>query len=112
MTLTVRNLKTFTVVDIQDLTQTYEEVVILKDKIETLIAMGENHLAINLRNVNFIHSYFIKILSMTYKKLKSSGGQLALIEPNDITLEIIKVVNLDTYIQIFNNERIFARSLG
>ncbi|MFH0921874.1 MAG: STAS domain-containing protein [Fibrobacterota bacterium] len=111
MILSMRGLSNFKIVDVGEPTRKYEDVTAIKEKVEALLDAGENFLAINLTNVDYMHSYFIKILTATYKKLKTRNGELVLIGPNEFVRNLMRVLNLDDYIRIFATESAFKDAL-
>ncbi|OGS33739.1 MAG: hypothetical protein A2293_14390 [Elusimicrobia bacterium RIFOXYB2_FULL_49_7] len=76
----------------------------IKNRMEEMINAGDRFIAVNLVQVEYMHSFFIKILTITYKKLRASGGDLVLIAPNSFIKELIQLLNLQEFITLFNSE--------
>jgi anti-anti-sigma factor len=111
MNITVKSLPPFQVVEISESARKYEDVMDIKGKIESMTESGTLHVAINLSRVDYMHSFFIKILTTTYKKLKAAGGELVLIGPNEFIKELIHLLNIDEYIRVFSSEENFKDTL-
>ena len=112
MMLSVRPLGSYKILDIGTPTRKYEEVSSIKEKIDDMLAGGDNFIALNVSNIDYMHSYFIKILTATYKKLKSRGGDLCVIGPNDFIRNLMKILNIDEYVGIYNSEESFRSFLN
>ena len=111
MILSVREMPPYKVIDVGEPTRKYEDITAIKEKVEEMLDAGVNHMGINLTNVDYMHSFFIKILTATYKKLKTRNGELVIIGPNDFVLNLMRVLNLDDYIRIFASETAFKEAL-
>jgi len=101
----------YNVVEISESARKYEDVMDIKNRIDSILESGVKYVAINLSRVDYMHSFFIKILTTTYKKLKNQGGDLVIIGPNDFIKELIQLLNINEYITVFNSEENFAEFL-
>lgn len=60
----------------------------------------ETVLRLNFENITYIDSSGISVLFKCHQTLKKMGGQLILVKPNEIIMDIFKVLNLSKVIQI------------
>ncbi|MBL8025901.1 MAG: STAS domain-containing protein [Fibrobacteres bacterium] len=107
MIQSVRKLGNYTVIDVTDPSRSYDDITSIRDTLETLLEQGEYSVAINLNKVDFVHSYFIKILTAGYKKLKVKGGDLCVIGANEFIRNLMRLLNIDEFITVFSNEESF-----
>ena len=107
MIQSVRKLGNYNVIDVIEPSRSYDDVTNIRDTIEVLMEQGEFSVAINLNKVDFVHSYFIKILTTGYKKLKVKGGDLCVIGANEFIRNLMRLLNIDEFIAIFSNEESF-----
>ncbi len=112
MILSVRQLKNYKVLDIGEPMRKYEDINSIKDKIDELLDSNETFIALNVTNIDYMHSFFIKILTSTYKKLKSHNGDLCLIGPNEFLRNLMKILNIEEYINVYRNEAAFREILN
>ena len=83
----------------------------LNELVEALIDRDIFFIAIALENVSAIHSLFIKLLTVAYKKIKPKHGRLCLISPDKSTLDIMRILNLDAYIAVYPDEAAFRNAI-
>ena len=84
----------------------------LKKIMETFLDEDKKFIAINLENTEIIHSYFIKILTINYKKLRQRKGRLCVIGANGVILNLMQLLNIDKYITVYPSEEAFSNSLS
>ena len=108
----VRQIGSYRIIDIGEPMRKYEDITDIQNKIDELLGAGTAFLALNVCNIDYMHSYFIKILTATYKKLKARGGDLSLIGPNEFIRNLMKLLNIDEYVGIYNSEDSFRDFLN
>jgi len=64
--------------------------------IEAAVKGGAHHIVLNFAGVDFISSLGIRVLLNHYKRLLAVKGSLAVSEPSDATLTILKAAGLST----------------
>lgn len=107
MIQSVRKLGNYNIIDVVEPSRSYDDITNIRDTLDLLMEQGEYSVAINLNKVDFIHSYFIKILTAGYKKMKVKGGDLCLIGANDFIRNLMRLLNIDEFIAVFANEDSF-----
>ncbi|OGJ89083.1 MAG: hypothetical protein A2268_08785 [Candidatus Raymondbacteria bacterium RifOxyA12_full_50_37] len=107
MDITTYSVGGYAVILISESVRKYEDVVFIKKKINEIVDNGQMFIAINLSKVDYMHSFFIKILTSSYKKLVKSGGDIVLIGPNEFIRNLINLLNIHKYITVFENDESF-----
>ncbi len=103
----VRKIGNYSIVDVSEPSRSYEDITTIRDTIETLFEQENFFIAINLHKVDFVHSYFIKILTAAYKKLKAKNGDLCVIGANEFIRNLMRLLNIDEFIATFASEEAF-----
>ena len=111
MIKSIRKLGNYNIIDVAEPSRSYDDVTNIRDTLEGLMDQGEYSVAINLNKVDFIHSYFIKILTTGYKKMKVKGGNLCVIGANEFIRNLMRLLNIDEFISVFANEESFKEYL-
>ena len=112
MISSIRQAGNYKILDISEPVRKYEDITAIKDAIDDLMNNNVTCIALNVANIDFMHSYFIKILTSTYKKLKSRSGDLCLIGPNEFIRNLMKLLNIDEFIGSYPNENRFREELN
>lgn len=107
-----RPVGAYVIIDISEPVRKYEDITAIKDCIDAIMGNGTNHIALNVTNIDYMHSYFIKILTSTYKKVQTTSGDLCLIGPNEFICNLMKLLNIDDYITVYKTEEIFRQELN
>jgi anti-anti-sigma factor len=76
----------------------------LTEIVESMIAKGDLHFYVNFSEISYIYSGAIGALIGLYKKLKSLGGTIGILEPRMDVLTILNDLKLSTIIPIIDNE--------
>jgi anti-sigma B factor antagonist len=79
-------------------------VPMFKRAISEAIDKGSRHLLIDLTHVTYMDSSGFGTLLGATKRLRSSGGSLSLIGPNEVIARMLKITRLDTIFAIYNTE--------
>jgi anti-anti-sigma factor len=112
MPLIIRQIGKYKILDFSEPMRKYEDVNTTKETLDRLIEQGEVFLALNVSHVDFMHSYFIKILTATYKRIKPLKGDLCLIGPNAFIRNLIKILNFEEYVGLYSSEKTFRAFLN
>lgn len=72
-------------------------------KILSFIEAGNNNIVIDFSELNFISSAGLRVLLMTAKKLKASGGKLGLSSLNEQISEVLTISGFTAIFSIFNS---------
>lgn len=68
----------------------------LQEKIDAVLADGVTDLTLDMKDVDFLASMGIRVLLGTFKKLKSLGGSLRVVNPSAFVLNTLSMVGMDT----------------
>lgn len=72
--------------------------------VQGYIANGTKHVAISFSCASYLFSDPISVLVNCYKKIKDVQGTLCLIEPQEELLDLLRQLNLDSLVDIYNSE--------
>lgn len=76
----------------------------LRRTVEELVANGAKKLALNLGGVSYMDSSGIGELVRTFSSLRKAGGKSVLFAPNKQVMMLLKMVRLDTVLDIVADE--------
>jgi anti-anti-sigma factor len=71
-------------------------------KVMSVIESGVHNIVIDFNQLNFISSAGLRVLLMTAKKLKSSGGKLGLSSLNEQISEVLTISGFTAIFSIFD----------
>lgn len=72
----------------------------LRARIEELVHLGTQRLVVDLRGVGFMDSSGLSVLVACMKRMRESGGELAIACPNGSILKVFTVTGLDRLLMI------------
>ena len=81
-----------------------------REQVKTLLDSGEKRLAVNLAAVPMVDSSGIGALVRTHKSLGESGGTFILFAPTQTVRQTLKMVGLDKFLSIYDDEAGFLAS--
>lgn len=81
-----------------------EPVERFRAKLEELIAAGKVHVALDMRNVDYIDSSALGCLVMAHTKVSRAGGAMSMFGLNDKGLELLVITKLATIFRLAGNE--------
>jgi anti-sigma B factor antagonist len=76
----------------------------LSNQLQKLVANGVRKLLLNLADLAKVDSSAVAIIVRTYVSLKREGGDLKLLSPSGLVLEVLTVFRLISTIPTFENE--------
>jgi anti-sigma B factor antagonist len=76
----------------------------LRHTVEELVANGTKKLALNLAGVSYMDSSGIGELVRTFTTLRKAGGSSVVFSPNKQVMMLLKMVRLDTVLDIAADE--------
>jgi anti-anti-sigma factor len=76
----------------------------LSNQLQKLVAHGVRKLLLNLADLAKVDSSAVAIIVRTYVSLKREGGDLKLLSPSGLVLEVLTVFRLISTIPTFENE--------
>jgi anti-sigma B factor antagonist len=93
-----------TILDLEGPLKLGEAEEAFRQKVQELMDSGSNHIAVNLAAVPEMDSSGIGALVRTFTLLKKSGGKCTFFAPNKRVQMILKMVRLDTILDIAEDE--------
>ena len=66
-----------------------------------LIAGSHNAVLLDLTNVSFIGSMGLRSLALPARAIKSRGGRMALLNPNENVAQVLKTSGIDTLLPVY-----------
>lgn len=86
--------------------------LILGDVIRDLANKGQTKILLNLREVRYIDSSGIGDLVRSLTSLRRQGGDLKLLSPAPMVLEVLQITRLDKILDIKNDESLAVQSFS
>ena len=80
--------------------------------LQDLVAKGVRKLLLNLAHLSQVDSSGISVIVQTYVSLKRRGGELKLLCPNGLVLQVLTVIHLLDIIPSFDDEAQAVASFG
>jgi len=77
----------------------------LRDKIAQLLAAGQNHLILNLAEVDFIDSTGLGALVICFTSAKRAGGAMKLLNLQEKGIELLVLTKLTSVFEVFTDEQ-------
>ncbi len=102
---TARDVNGITVVDISGRITLGEGSAMLREMVRDMIAKEHKHILLNLGDVNYIDSSGIGELVSGFTTVKSSGGELKLLNLTKKVHDLLQITKLYTVFEVHNDER-------
>lgn len=93
-----------TVLDLNGRITLGEGSVTLRDAVRDVLSKGSNHILLNLANVDYIDSSGIGELVSAFTTVKSSGGELKLLQLTKKVHDLLQITKLYTVFDIKDDE--------
>src|ERR1700739_4852753 len=81
-----------------------ESGVVLREKVRELIENGQKKILLNLASVRFVDSSGAGQLAGAYASARNHGAQLKLLKPTFQVRTLLRVTQLDTLLDVFDEE--------
>jgi len=104
MTLNIRRLDDVAILDLGGRITMGEGAVILRDRIQNLLDLGEAKLLLNLAEVDYIDSSGLGELVASFTTVRSKGGQLKLLNLTRRVRDLLQITKLLTVFETFDSE--------
>lgn len=104
MDLSIRKVGNFNVLDLKGTLKIGEGEQKFREQVKTLMERGEKNLAVNLAGVSMVDSSGIGAFVRTHKLLKETGGRFILFAPTRMVRQTFKMVGLDRFFGIYEDE--------
>lgn len=89
-----------------------KETALMRDSILDLVARGRKNIVLNLSNVPFIDSTGIGELLSASKAVRKEGGDLKLLNLTRRVRDMVEVVKLGTFFELFDEEAAAVKSFA
>ena len=86
--------------------------LVLGEVIRELAKKGQKRILLNLKNVKYIDSSGIGDLVRSVTSLRREGGDLKLLSPAPMVLEVLQITRLDKILEIKDDEMLALRSFS
>jgi anti-anti-sigma factor len=87
-----------------------EELSVISDLSELMhiiqgyLDRGKRYIAVGFTNTSYIYSGAVAVLVNCLQKVKSQGGDLCIVEPNPEIADILKFLNINKIMNIYQSE--------
>jgi anti-anti-sigma factor len=87
-----------------------EELSVISDLSELMFIIqgylqhGKRYIAVGFTTTSYIYSGALAVLINCLKKVKAEGGDLCIIEPNPEICSILKMININKVITVYQSE--------
>jgi len=81
-----------------------ETVNQFRDKIDQLVAEGQNKIIMDFQEVNYLNSMGLGVVAATLKKVKKNKGDLKLVKLSPAVQELFELTRLTKVFEIFETE--------
>jgi anti-sigma B factor antagonist len=89
-----------------------ESGVVLREKVRELIENGQKKILLNLASVRFVDSSGAGQLAGAYASARNHGAQLKLLKPTFQVRTLLRVTQLDTLLDVFDEEEKAVEAFG
>jgi len=86
--------------------------VVLGDVIGELAKKGQRKVLLNLKDVKYIDSSGIGDVLRSFTSLRRQGGQLKLLSPAPMVLEVLRITHLQKILEIKDDESLAVQSFS
>ena len=104
MNISIRRAGPATILDLNGPLKLGEAEELFRNQIQQLMDSGTTHVAINLAGVTDLDSSGIGALVRAFTALKRAGGKCTLYAPNKRVSMLLKLVRLDSILDIVGDE--------
>jgi anti-anti-sigma factor len=111
MELAVQDKEDYKIIRIIGKVDRLKDSITLKSLLITLIEEGENKIALDLSQVNYLDSGALNVIIYCNNTLQKQKGKFCLIEPNEYVIDVLEVVGLTKIISIYSTESDFEQAV-
>lgn len=104
MTISIRKAGSTTILDLNGTLKLGESEQEFRNQVEELVDGGVQRIAINLAGVPEMDSSGIGSIVRAYTQVKKAGGRCTFFAPTKRVLQLIKMVRLDSVLEIVEDE--------
>jgi anti-sigma B factor antagonist len=104
MEIQIRKAGNATILDLNGPLRLGDSEQMFRDQIQKLIDAGSPHVAINLASVNELDSSGIGALVRAFSSIKRAGGKCTYYSPTQRVRMLLKMVRLDSVLDIVDDE--------
>jgi anti-sigma B factor antagonist len=86
--------------------------LVIGDVIRELARKGQKRILLNLKDVKYIDSSGIGDLVRSVTSLRREGGDLKLLSPQPVVLDVLRITRLDKIFEVKDDESLAVRSFS
>ena len=102
--MSIRKVGQATIIDLEGPMKLGEAEQSFREQVQQLMDAGTTHLAVNLAGVTELDSSGIGALVRAFTSMKRAGGKCAFFAPSKRVTQILKMVRLDTILDLVADE--------
>src|SRR3954462_10472203 len=104
MVLKARRLDDVVILDLSGRITIGEGTLVLRDRIQKLLAAGDRKFLLNLADVDYIDSSGLGELVTSFTTVRNQHGELKLLNLTRRVQDLLQITKLLTVFEVFNNE--------
>ena len=112
LTAKTRQVGDVSIVDLNGKITLGESSGVLRDELNTLLAMGRKHIIVNMANVSYVDSAGLGELVGKYTTATNQGGSIKLLHLQGKMKDLLQITKLHTIFPIFEDEKEAVASFG
>ena len=112
MTITRHQVEDVTVLCLKGRLILYDGDLLLRQRIDELLASGDTRVVLDLQGIDYIDSAGIGMLVSKYLTVRRAGGTIKILHPNERTDHLMDITKLTTVFEIYQDEDAALRSFG
>ena len=105
LTAKTRQVGTVSIVDLNGKITLGESSGVLRDELNSLLAMGQKHIVVNMANVSYVDSAGLGELVGKYTTATNQGGSIKLLHLQGKMKDLLQITKLHTIFPIFEDEK-------
>jgi anti-sigma B factor antagonist len=105
LTAKTRQVGTVSIVDLNGKITLGESSGVLRDELNSLLAMGQKHIIVNMANVSYVDSAGLGELVGKYTTATNQGGSIKLLHLQGKMKDLLQITKLHTIFPIFEDEK-------
>jgi anti-sigma B factor antagonist len=112
LTAKTRQVGSVSIVDLSGKITLGESSGVLRDELNSLLAMGQKHIIVNMANVSYVDSAGLGELVGKYTTATNQGGSIKLLHLQGKMKDLLQITKLHTIFPIFEDEKEAVASFG
>src|SRR5579875_1870159 len=112
LTVKTRRIGNVAIVDLSGKITLGENTGILRDELRSLLAQGNKHIVLNMKDVNYVDSAGLGELVGAYTTAANQGGAVKLLHLQGKMRDLMQITKLHTIFPAFEDEQQAVSSFG